>query len=203
MLARDASVRTEFIEENFFRTALKQAYVVIENSWLYNKVKRIAITDSLTGIYNRGFLQESLSKEFARAGRFNFSLAFLMIDIDYFKKLNDTYGHQKGDAVLRQAAQIFKANTRDYDIVGRYGGEEFSIILQQTKVEDGIKAAERIRNSFEEYNFGDKEKPLKATISIGVSVYPDTEIKSVEELIGKSDKALYKAKREGRNRVCF
>ncbi|MBI3601046.1 MAG: diguanylate cyclase [Nitrospinae bacterium] len=203
ILARDVSVRAEFIEEDFFRTSLKQAYVIIENSWLYNKVKRIAVTDSLTGIYNRGFLQESLGKEFARAGRFNLSLSFLMLDIDYFKKLNDTYGHQRGDSVLRQAAQIFKANTRDYDIVGRYGGEEFSIILQQTKLEDGIKVAERIRSSFEEYNFGDEEKPLKATISIGISSYPDADIKSVEELIGKSDKALYKAKKEGRNRVCF
>jgi two-component system cell cycle response regulator len=203
ILARDASVRAEFIGEVFFRTVLKQAYIIIENSWLYNKVKRIAVTDSLTGIYNHGFLQESLSKEFARAGRFNLSLSFLMLDIDYFKNLNDTYGHQRGDSVLRQAARIFKTHIRDYDIVGRYGGEEFSIILQQMKLEDGIKVAERIRRSVEEYNFGDKEKPLKATISIGISTYPNADIKSVKELIGKSDKALYKAKKEGRNRVVF
>lgn len=203
ILARDASVKAEFIKEDSFRAIVKQAYAIIENSWLYNKVKKIAVTDSLTGIYNRGFLQESLDKEFARGGRFGLSLSFLMLDIDYFKKINDTYGHQIGDAVLRQAAYIFKTNIRDYNIVGRYGGEEFSIILQQTKLEDGIKIAERIRRCVEEYNFGNEGKPIKSTISIGVSCHPDEEVESVKDLIGKADNLLYKAKKEGRNRVCF
>ncbi|OHB34167.1 MAG: hypothetical protein A2Y09_04850 [Planctomycetes bacterium GWA2_39_15] len=175
----------------------------MQNSWLYNRVKMLAITDSLTGIYNHGFLYECLCKEYARAERYKLPLSFLMLDIDYFKKINDVYGHPQGDTVLYKLSQIFKNNIRVCDTLGRYGGEEFSIILPEAKMEDSLNLAERIRKEVEQYNFGDVNKVIRCTISIGVSSYPGPGIKSLEDLISRADKSLYNAKAEGRNRVCI
>lgn len=202
ILAQDISEKIENKETEFFKTATRQAYIVIENSWLYNKVKRLAITDSLTGNYNHGFLYESLYKEFARSERNYLPLSLLLLDVDYFKKINDTYGHREGDSILYKLSQIFKNYIRSYDILGRYGGEEFMIILPETEKNNGVKFAERIRKAVEEYNFGDDNKIIKCTISVGVSNYPNNETKNTEDLIIKADKALYRAKAEGRNRVC-
>lgn len=201
ILAHNISERVDSKEIEFFKNVVKQAYVIMENSWLYNKVKRLAITDSLTGIYNHGFLFETVCKEYVRSERTNQPLSFLMMDLDFFKKVNDTYGHQQGDVILYKLAQILKNSIRDYDLLGRYGGEEFSVILPKTDIKDGINFAERVRRDVEQYNFGDENKAIKCTISIGVSSYPCADVKNVEDLINKADKALYKAKAEGRNRV--
>ena len=203
ILAHDIAERMEDTEEEFFRTVVKQAYVIMENSWLYNKVKRLAITDSLTGIYNHGFLYEVLNKEYAKAVRDNLSLSFMMLDLDYFKRLNDTYGHLQGDTVLYALSQILKTNVRIYDTVGRYGGEEFAIVLQDTRMEECLTFAERIRKNIEQHNFGDGNREIHCTTSIGIAHYPGTDIKNVDDLISKADKALYKAKGDGRNRVCI
>ena len=203
ILAHVTSERIDVKEVDFFKTVVKQAYIIIQNSWLYNKVKMLAITDSLTGIYNHGFLYECLCKEYAKSERYKAPLSFLMLDIDYFKKVNDTYGHPQGDAVLCKLSQILKNNIRVCDTLGRYGGEEFSIILPESKLEDSINLAERIRKKVEQYNFGDVNKVIKCTISIGVSSYPCPDVKNLEDLISRADKALYNAKAEGRNRVCI
>ena len=189
-------------EEVFFRTVIKEGYVIIQNAWLYSRIRNLAITDSLTGIYNRGFFYAGLSKEFLRAARLNLPLTFLLLDIDFFKKINDTFGHLQGDDVLRKVAKILKNNIRVYDVLGRYGGEEFSIIMPEAKTGAGCGLAERIRQEIAQYNFGTENKALKCTISIGVSSCPDAEIKTIEDLVRKADNALYKAKAEGRNRVC-
>ncbi|MBF8275044.1 MAG: Response regulatory protein [Candidatus Brocadiaceae bacterium] len=189
-------------EEGFFRTVIKEGYVIIQNAWLYSRIRNLAITDSLTGIYNRGFFYAGLCKEFARTSRLNLPLTFLLLDIDFFKKINDTFGHLQGDDVLRKVAMILKKNIRVYDALGRYGGEEFSIILPEAKLRDGCGLADRIRREIEKFNFGTENKALKCTISIGVSSCPDAEIKTIEDLVRKADNALYKAKAEGRNRVC-
>lgn len=202
ILAHGTADKIASKEEGFFKTVVKEGYVIIQNAWLYRKIRNLAITDSLTGIYNRGFFYASLSKEFARTERFKLPLTFLLLDIDYFKKINDTYGHLQGDDVLRKVARIFKKNIRVYDILGRYGGEEFSIVMPEAKQGDGFGLAERIRQEVEQYTFGSENKGMKCTISIGVSSYPDAEIKTIEDLIRKADTALYKAKSEGRNRVC-
>ena len=146
---------------------IKEGYVIIQNAWLYSKIRNLAITDSLTGIYNRGFFYTSLCKEFARTSRFNIPLTFLLLDIDFFKKINDTYGHLQGDDVLRKVAKILKKNIRIYDILGRYGGEEFSILMPEAKIGDGCGLAERIRQEIATFNFGTENKALKCTISIG------------------------------------
>ena len=201
ILARSASERIDSKDVDFFKTVVKEAYIIIQNSWLYNRLQKLAITDSLTGIYNHGFLYEILGKEFSRAERYNLPLSLLMLDIDCFKKVNDSYGHPQGDTVLCKLSQILKNNVRVCDILGRYGGEEFSIILPESKLEDSINLAERIRKEVEQYNFGDVNKVIKCTVSIGVSSYPCPDVKNIEDLINKADRALYNAKAEGRNRV--
>jgi len=203
VLARNASEKIDSKEEDFFKVVVKQAFIIMENSWLYNKVKSLAVTDSLTGIYNHGFLYECLCKEYARAERYKLPLSFLMLDMDYFKKVNDSYGHPQGDTVLCKISHILRDNVRLCDTIGRYGGEEFSIILPESKLEDSVSLAERIRKEVEQYNFGDVNKVIRCTISIGVSSYPDPGIKNLEDLINKADRALYNAKAEGRNRVCI
>ena len=203
VLVRNAAEEIDSKEEDFFKVVVKQAFIIMENSWLYNKVKSLAVTDSLTGIYNHGFLYECLCKEYARAERYKLPLSFLMLDMDYFKKINDTYGHPQGDMVLYELSQILKNSIRTCDTAGRYGGEEFSIILPESKLEDSVNLAERIRKEVEHYNFGDVNKVIKCTVSIGVSGYPDPGVKNLEDLINKADRALYNAKAEGRNRVCI
>ncbi|MBI5678078.1 MAG: diguanylate cyclase [Planctomycetes bacterium] len=201
VLARNASEKIDGKEEDFFKVVVKQAFIIMENSWLYNKVKSLAVTDSLTGIYNHGFLYECLCKEYARAERYKLPLSFLMLDMDYFKKVNDSYGHPQGDTVLCKISHILRNNVRVCDTIGRYGGEEFSIILPESKLEDSVSLAERIRKEVEQYNFGDVNKVIKCTASIGVSSYPCPDVKNLEDLINKADRALYNAKAEGRNRV--
>lgn len=201
VLARNASEKIDSKEEDFFKVVVKQAFIIMENSWLYNKVKSLAVTDSLTGIYNHGFLYECLCKEYARAERYKLPLSFLMLDMDYFKKVNDFYGHPQGDTVLCKISLILRNNVRVCDTIGRYGGEEFSIILPESKLEDSVSLAERIRKEVEQYNFGDVNKVIKCTASIGVSSYPCPDVKNLEDLINKADRALYNAKAEGRNRV--
>ncbi len=203
VLARNASEKIDSKEEDFFKVVVKQAFIIMENSWLYNKVKSLAVTDSLTGIYNHGFLYECLCKEYARAERYKLPLSFLMLDMDYFKKVNDFYGHPQGDTVLCKISLILRNNVRVCDTIGRYGGEEFSIILPESKLEDSVSLAERIRKEVEQYNFGDVNKVIKCTASIGVSSYPCPDVKNLEDLINKADRALYNAKAEGRNRVCI
>ena len=201
ILACSASERIDSKDVDFFKTVVKEAYIIIQNSWLYNRLQKLAITDSLTGIYNHGFLYGILGKEFSRAERYNLPLSLLMLDIDCFKKVNDSYGHPQGDTVLCKLSQILKNNVRVCDIPGRYGGEEFSIILPESKLEDSVNLAERIRKEVEQYNFGDVNKVVKCTVSIGVSSYPCPDVKNIEDLINKADRALYNAKAEGRNRV--
>lgn len=203
ILAHNASEKIDSQEEDFFKVVVKQAFIIMENSWLYNKVKSLAVTDSLTGIYNHGFLYECLCKEYARAERYKLPLSFLMLDMDYFKKVNDSYGHPQGDTVLCKISHILRNNIRVCDTIGRYGGEEFSIILPESKLEDSVNLAERIRKEVEQYNFGEVNKVIRCTISIGVSSYPDPGVKNLEDLINKADRALYNAKAEGRNRVCI
>ncbi len=201
MLACNSSKIVDSKDVDFFKAVIKGAYTIMQNSWFYNRLKKLAIIDSLTGIYNRGFLFECLGKEFSRTKRYNLPLSILMIDIDYFKRKNDTYGHLQGDALLCKLAQIFKDNIRACDTLGRYGGEEFLIILPESKLEDSVNLAERIRTEVEQYNFGEVNKVIKCTVSIGISSYPCPDVKDFEGLISKVDKALYNAKASGRNRV--
>jgi len=164
------------------------------------KLQEISVTDSLTGLYNRKHMMETLAHELARAQRYNHPFSVLMIDIDHFKKYNDTFGHLAGDRALAKIASIFKESVRRVDYVARYGGEEFFLMLPETKLREAMLAAERIRARVAEDTFGDSEEKVGLTISVGVAEYPEDGDTS-ESIIASADTVLYQAKQVGRNRV--
>jgi diguanylate cyclase (GGDEF)-like protein len=168
---------------------------------LYEKVEEMAITDGLTKAFAKRHIMERIGEEFERSTRHNFSLSFVMLDIDYFKNYNDTYGHLVGDVVLRDIVTLLKNNTREVDLVGRFGGEEFCVILPETKKEEALLVSERIRDIIEKHKFKAYDEMTTVRVSIGIATYPD-DCKDTETLIENSDKALYKAKSRGRNKVC-
>lgn len=162
-----------------------------------NKILQVqAITDSLTGLYNHRQVLEKLQMEIARANRYQQDLTIMMLDIDHFKSINDEFGHQVGDVVLVEVAQIIKRNLRNIDIAGRYGGEEFLIILPQPNLKNGKQVAERIRRQVEMEGFEDRKEGI--TVSIGLCQHKGEEM---VECIERADQLLYRAKREGRNRI--
>jgi diguanylate cyclase (GGDEF)-like protein len=158
-------------------------------------------TDPLTGLCNRRCLMEAMDKEFNRSSRTRTPLSLVMADIDHFKKINDTYGHQQGDAVLVEVAVMLGTHLRQYDKAARFGGEEFALIFPQTDLPQAAEIAERIRAEAGVLSFTGILKDLRLTISLGVATYPRGDIKTVDDLIREADYALYSAKRSGRNRV--
>jgi diguanylate cyclase (GGDEF)-like protein/putative nucleotidyltransferase with HDIG domain len=162
----------------------------------------LVVRDGLTGLYNHKYLQEMLKIEFERARRYYDPLSCIMIDIDHFKVINDTYGHKFGDFVLASLSEIFQCMNRDVDIVARYGGEEFFFILPKTSLEGARTLAERIRETVHSHNFFYAEHSAIITISSGISSIADRDVHSKDDLVQHADKALYGAKSQGRNRVC-
>lgn len=156
--------------------------------------RELSILDGLTGVYNHRYFQEVLPREIERAKRYRHPICLLMIDLDDFKKYNDTYGHLAGDKLLREFAQFFVGTIRTTDEVFRYGGEEFVIIYSETPKQGGIEVAKRM------LNLTKKNMPL--SISIGLSCFPD-DAENKGDLIKRADEALYQAKRLGKNRICI
>jgi diguanylate cyclase (GGDEF)-like protein len=184
-----------------------QAAIAIRNARLYNKIEQVSITDELTGLFNRrGFFQFG-EREFERSLRFDRPLSVLMLDIDHFKKVNDTYGHPVGDQVLRALADCFRRSKRGIDVEGRYGGEEFVLLLPETFLSGAGQIAERLRQSVAELSIpvsrtNGESSPidLRITVSVGVAqTLPGTP--SIDALIDRADQAMYSAKGLGRNRV--
>ena len=165
--------------------------------------RQLSILDGLTEVFNHRYFHEVMVREISRAKRFSHPLSLLMVDVDDFKQYNDAYGHIAGDRALRKVAHVFTEAIRKLDLVFRYGGEEFTIILVETDREGALVIAERIRREVEKTKFEeDGSIVVKLTVSIGLASYPkDTQYK--EGLIQKVDKALYKAKHLGKNRVCY
>lgn len=158
-------------------------------------------TDPLTRLSNRRFLMKTLEKELQRCERSQKALALIMVDVDHFKKINDTYGHQQGDVVLQTLADLMKAHLRDYDLAARFGGEEFALVLPETAIEEAVQAAERLREAVSKLRFPGEYQEIHLTISLGVATFPHNKVKTVDDLIRESDRALYNAKEKGRNRV--
>ncbi|QCT94265.1 diguanylate cyclase [Caminibacter mediatlanticus TB-2] len=185
----------------YIKAYLKEVSSIVESKFTLELLHNQTIIDPLTKLYNRRFLENILNKIIANADRTNQKVAFVMIDMDYFKKVNDTYGHDVGDMILKHLANILKSSIRESDIVVRFGGEEFLIILNNIKDKECLfKTLEKIRKKIEEYEFKIPQGKIKKTISMGASLYPDT-CNSPWQCIKNADIALYKAKNSGRNKI--
>lgn len=174
-----------------------QVAVAIENAELHMEIERQAVTDGLTGVANRRSFNESLSKEFERAKRYGQPLSLAVIDLDYLKKINDTYGHMTGDDAIRAIGSVLAQSSRQIDITARYGGEEFCVLLPNTDIDMAEQLAERLRRLIRETEI---DGPGALSASIGVASYP-LHADGAEALFLRADEALYRAKQEGRNRV--
>ena len=170
-----------------------------ERSLLLAQRERQANEDPLTGLYNRRYFDVQLSREFARARRFGQPLSVALCDLDHFKKINDTFSHALGDAVLKVTAQLFKAYFREVDTVARYGGEEFVLLLPQTSAQAANLACEGFRRALEAYPWRELQPGLQVTASIGIS--DNLGVDSCETLLSLADQNLYRAKRSGRNQT--
>jgi diguanylate cyclase (GGDEF)-like protein len=172
----------------------------IQNAHYVERVKQLAYLDGLTGIFNRRFFELRITEEIERARRFGTGMAVLMIDIDQFKRLNDEFGHLLGDEVLRQVSSIFHQELRKIDVLCRYGGEEFAVLLSQTNAVHALGVAEKLRKTVEAWQFPGVPRPV--TISAGTANYGDHGC-TRDELVKAADAGLYAAKQAGRNRVCL
>lgn len=166
-----------------------------------DELKELAIKDGLTGLYNHVTLIELFEKELERQRRNNESISFAMLDIDYFKEINDTYGHLAGNIILEEVSNILRNSVRSSDIVGRYGGEEFSLVLPDADKQSAFLLCERIRKRIEDYSFNIRSKLIKITVSIGVFFKDSKDSITGIDIIQKADEELYKAKNGGRNKV--
>ncbi len=187
-------------EADLLRSLAAQAALALENVDLHEQVSRQAVTDELTGLANHGRFQELLGAETEQVRRYHHSLGLIMVDLDNFKRINDTYGHQQGDVVLRAVSDVLRENSRDADWPARYGGEELALILPHTDLEGAYIIAERIREAIEALSVRriDGGEPLRVTASVGVAAATDGD---KDQLVARADGALYEAKRSGKNRT--
>jgi diguanylate cyclase (GGDEF)-like protein len=180
--------------------AAQLAGLSLERISLYGRLQQLSIYDALTTVYNRRYFDIRYGDEFTRAKKYKHNLAVLMVDVDYFKKVNDSYGHLAGDAVLREVAVGIKESIREVDFVARLGGEEFVVVLAETGHDGALMVAERIRTKIAGRTIQAFDEQVHISVSIGVAVYPDNTV-NADMLIEAADKFLYKAKEAGRNCV--
>lgn len=193
-------------DKEYLEQLSAQIAITINRANVYAEILKHATLDALTGFYNRRQLEVRIKQEVANAKRQHAPLCGIMTDIDYFKHVNDTYGHAAGDLVLKSIAKVIRGQLREYDIAGRYGGEEFSILLPFTKINEAEMVAERLRQTVENKVIDiskvapdSEQKQIKITLSLGI--YEIKEDDKEEDLMKKADKALYQAKNTGRNKV--
>jgi diguanylate cyclase (GGDEF)-like protein len=184
---------------NLLSTLANHAAISIINAQLYEKTHNLATTDGLTGLYTHRTYQEKLEEEIQKAKRYRTNLALIMVDTDHFKEYNDTYGHPEGDILLKDICKLLKSYVRKTDIVCRYGGDEFTIILADLDKKKAIDKAKTIREAIQ-LRFNQRE--VKITASLGVACFPE-DAKSKQEILTKVDELLYTSKRGGRNKVTF
>jgi len=184
------------------RFALASEKVLMEELDRKNKeLTELSITDGLTGLYNHRYLQDRFDYEFKRVRRYGGMLSCIIIDIDHFKSLNDTYGHQYGDYVIKEIASLIRTRSREVDICGRYGGEEF-MVLSNLPEKNAFLYATKLHDAIENHRFEHPSAQIKVTVSMGIAEY-NNEIRMKQELIERADRAMYQAKNNGRNLVCL
>ncbi len=182
-------------------TVLRFEYQDALDESFHENLLSSALRCSLTHLFNKRYFMDRLDAELKFARRHQTAVSLLMLDLDHFKRVNDTHGHLAGDAVLVNLAAVLTRAVRNEDVVARFGGEEFAVILRAISLEPAMQLAERLRKTVETVPTPFHDKPLSATVSIGVASYPTTEFESVDEFVEAADKALYRAKHDGRNRV--
>lgn len=199
LVALNDPARRPFTDDDIHLLTImsNQAAIALENYLLYKKLEVESITDGLTGVYNYRFLIRSIRLEMKRAMRFNYLFSFLMLDVDNLKEYNDRNGHLSGSRALKDIAEILTKSCREIDLVAKYGGDEFALLLPQTGLRGATKLGERILRAVCDFKFDGKNQGL-LTCSIGISVYP-RDAMEIEELIEKADSALYRAKSLGKN----
>jgi diguanylate cyclase (GGDEF)-like protein len=165
------------------------------------RLELLSITDGLTKLYNHRHFQDEMARAFEESQRYQRPLSLAIIDIDFFKKINDTYGHAIGDEVLKYIAALFRDSIRSTDLAARYGGEEFAVMMPETELNEAIAFAEKIRTLVEQAVINTATDEIRATVSIGVSSVPFSRISSAKGMVVAADKALYRAKKNGRNQV--
>jgi diguanylate cyclase (GGDEF)-like protein len=197
----EASAAAREHKRDMARALADQIALAISNIRLRETLHRQSIRDPLTGLFNRRYLEESLQREVARAERTARPLALLMLDVDHFKRFNDSYGHEAGDAVLRALGRLLRQSVREGDIACRFGGEEFVVLLPEATLETAQERAERIRDEARRIRIHREGRYLDpVSVSFGVAIYPDHGV-SAETLLAAADAALYRAKSSGRDRV--
>ena len=187
------------IIENFDIPDANKMEVIKKINFMYTHTKQMSITDTLTRLFNRRHFENEFEREFKRSKRYNTDLSIAIIDIDFFKNINDTYGHSCGDYVLKEVAFLITQNFRQTDILFRYGGEEFVVILTETSHETACVPLERLRKRIENNKFLFNNQEIKVTISIGVT--SKTDFEKAQDMFDLADKALYEAKNSGRNQT--
>jgi len=165
------------------------------------RLERLSITDGLTNLYNHRYFQDELGRAFEESARYGRPLSLAIVDLDFFKKVNDTYGHAVGDEVLKAVSRLFQDSIRTTDLAARYGGEEFAVMMPETGVHAAVTFAEKIRSLLESTPIQTQAGTVNVTVSIGVAAVPHPKIHAAKELIVAADKALYRAKDGGRNQV--
>jgi diguanylate cyclase (GGDEF)-like protein len=188
-------------EDQLIKLVAEEMVLLMRLRSLYIETKILAITDGLTKLFNRRYFQDVYEREFNRSVRYRNELCVVLIDIDHFKKLNDTYGHQLGDFVLEKLSAIIKQSYRKTDCVARYGGEEIVIVLPETSLENSLIPTKHLKQKIEdtEFTWGD-DNNIRVTVSIGIANMTQ-DVKKEQELIKRADEALYNAKENGRNRI--
>lgn len=189
-----------YINKDILNIIISELKMVLKIKWLYSETKLLSIIDPLTELYNRRYFQQVLEKEFSRSNRYASPLSMAMIDIDNFKTLNDTYGHQFGDEVLQVISNLFKDSLRKTDYIARYGGEELIAILPETTIAQAIIPLERLRCKIADHIFMQDFKRINVTVSIGIA-QNDYNFISTDEFLKETDNALYEAKQKGKNRI--
>lgn len=187
-------------EIKFYKTMIGEILLLLKMHYLYSETQYLSVTDGLTGLYNRRHFEHNVEREFLRAKRYASALSLAMIDIDHFKEINDTYGHQFGDYVLREISKMVYDSFRKTDMVYRYGGEELAVILTETSIENAVIPLERLRIKIAEHEFLYNEQKTNISISVGLASYL-IKMETKTDLVECADKALYKAKEDGRNKV--
>jgi diguanylate cyclase (GGDEF)-like protein len=180
---------------------IDQASIALERALLIEQVSNLAITDELTGLYNAHYLDETLERELRRCRRYGSSLALIFLDLDHFKEINALHGHPTGSACLVELTEIMRQSVRDVDILVRYGGDEFVVILPETSVRTAYKVSERLRRSIKKHMFCRHTKlRVQLSASMGIAGFPD-HAKTKQDLIARADESMYRAKADGGNRA--